>query len=87
MARFSDELSNITKFIGDWYVARVYETVASRFHLSDWHRTVNDKLRTVGELHELIKHDQTNRWMMILEVTVVLLFLIDIGFLIAGFKH
>jgi hypothetical protein len=87
MARFQDELTNITKFFGDWGLARVYEAVAARFHLSDWRRTVDDKLRTLDELHQLLKSDQANRWMMILEVTVVLLFIIDIGFLIAGFKH
>ena len=84
MARFNDELSNITKFFGDWHLARVYETVATRFHLSDWHRAVSDKLRTLDELHQLLKSDQSNRWMMFLEVTVVLLFIIDLAILLLG---
>lgn len=78
MARFSDELSNITKFFGDWHLARVYEAVASRFHLADWHRAVDDKLKTLDELHQMLKADQSNRWMMILEATIVLLFIIDL---------
>ena len=28
LARFSDELSNITKFFGDWHLARIYETIS-----------------------------------------------------------
>ncbi len=87
LTRFNDELSNITKFFGDWHVARVYETVSSRFHLGDWHRSVDAKLRAVADLHELLKHDQMNRWMMILEVTIVLLFVIDLAILFAGLKH
>lgn len=87
LARFNDELSNISKFFGDWHVARLYELVAARFHLSDWHRSVRDKLQTVAELHEMLKHDQSNRWMMILEVTIVLLFLIDIVMLFTGWKR
>src|SRR6187549_35370 len=47
LARFSDELSNITKFFGDWHLARVYEGVASRFHLADWHHTIDEKLKTL----------------------------------------
>jgi hypothetical protein len=87
MTRFRDELSNITKFIGDWHLARVYEAAAARFHLAEWHRSVEDKLRTVGELHELLKSDQSNRWMMILEVTIVLLFILDLLMLfLAGQK-
>ena len=86
MARFSDELSNISKFFGDWHAARLYEMTAARFHLGDWHRSVNDKLRTVGELHEMLKHDQSNRWMLALEIAVVLLFIIDVVMLFSGPK-
>lgn len=31
MARVSDELMNITKFFGDWHLARIYENLAARF--------------------------------------------------------
>jgi len=31
LARLSDELSNITKFFGDWHLARIYQGLASRF--------------------------------------------------------
>lgn len=84
MTRFSDELSNLSKFFGDWHMARIYETVAARFHLADWHRNIDEKLKTLGELHEILKHDQTNRWMILLEVTVVLLFIIDLALLFVG---
>jgi hypothetical protein len=78
LARYNDELSNITKFVGDWHLARVYETIASRFHLGDWHRSVDEKLRTLDNLYQLLQHDQSNRWMLLLELTIVLLFIIDL---------
>lgn len=86
LARFSDELSNITKFFGDWHLARIYEKISSRFHLADWHRTIDGKLKTLDDLYQLLKHDQTNRWMMILELTIVLLFIIDLVILVLGLK-
>jgi hypothetical protein len=84
MARFSDELSNITKFFGDWHLARIYEHISARFHLSDWHKTVDEKLGTLDNLYQLLIHDQNNRWMLILEVTVVLLFIIDLFLIMKG---
>jgi hypothetical protein len=87
LARFSDELSNITKFFGDWHLARIYENVSARFHLSDWHKTIDGKLKTLADLYQLLNHDQTNRWMLILEMTIVLLFVIDLVILFLGFKH
>ena len=86
LARYSDELSNITKFIGDWHLARVYETISTRFHLGEWHRTVDEKLKTLDNLYQLLQHDQSNRWMLMLEITIVLLFVIDLIILVMGIK-
>jgi len=78
LERFNDELSNITKFFGDWHLARVYRNVSGRFHLSDWHEVVNEKLKTLGELYQLLQQDRVNFWMVILETTIVLLFILDL---------
>jgi hypothetical protein len=86
LARLSDELSNITKFFGDWHLARIYENISARFHLSDWHRTIDEKLKTLDNLYQLLQHDQTNRLMLILEATIVLLFVVDLVLLFVGLK-
>jgi len=78
LARLQDELSNITKFFGDWHLARIYRGLSDRFHLQDWHRTIDEKLRTLDELYQLLRADQVNRWMLVLEMTIVGLFILDI---------
>lgn len=79
MARFSDELSNITKFFGDWHLAKIYEAVSARFHLADWHRTIDEKLKTLDDLYQLIASERNNKYMLILEGLIVLLFIIDLA--------
>ena len=86
MARFNDELSNTTKFFGDWHLARIYDALSSRFHLGDWHRSIEGKLKTLDDLYQLLKHDQNNRMMIGLEITIVLLFVIDLVILMVGLK-
>ncbi len=86
MARFNDELSNITKFFGDWHLARIYEKISSRFHLTDWHRTIDGKLKTLDDLYQILKHDRNNRVMVWLEIAIVLLFVIDLVILVLGLK-
>jgi hypothetical protein len=78
MARLTDELENITKFFGDWHLARIYQQVCSRFHLADWNRIINEKLQTLADLYQLLQQDRNNFWMMILETTIVLLFILDL---------
>lgn len=86
LARFSDELSNITKFFGDWHLARIYENISARFHLADWHHTIDEKLKTLDNLYQLLNQDLNNRWMLILELTIVLLFIIDLVLLFSGMR-
>jgi len=86
MARFNDELSNTTKFFGDWHLARIYEKISARFHLADWHRTIDGKLKTLDDLYQILKHDQNNRVMLWLEIAIVLLFVIDLVILMIGLK-
>jgi len=86
LARLSDELSNITKFFGDWHLARIYQAISSRFHLGDWHRTIDEKLKTLDDLYQLLKQDHNNWWMMVLEMTIVLLFIVDLVVLALGLK-
>jgi hypothetical protein len=82
MARLSDELSNITKFFGDWHLARIYQGLSQRFHMADWHRTIDEKLKTIDDMYQLLRAEQNNRWMLILEATIVLLFIIDLVILV-----
>jgi len=76
--RINDELSNITKFFGDWHLARLYQGLADRFHLGDWHKSVRQKLTALDEIYQLIHGDSNNRKMLMLEALIVLLFVIEV---------
>jgi hypothetical protein len=78
LARISDELSNITKFFGDWHLAKTHRNLADRFHLSDWQRIIGEKTRTLDGLYQILLQNRFNMWMFVLEVTIVLLFIIDL---------
>ena len=60
---------------------------ASRFHLGDWHRTIDEKLKTLDDLYQILQSDRNNRWMLTLEVRVVLLFVIDLVLLFLGARR
>jgi hypothetical protein len=78
LARLSDEFLNVTKFFGDWHFARIYQHLSKRFHLSDWHRIIQEKQKTLGDLYQLLQQDANNFLMVVLEMTIVLLFIIDL---------
>jgi len=84
LARLSDELLNTTKFFGDWHLARIYQLLSARFHLPDWHNIIKVKLTTLGELYQLLHQDWINFWMVVLEGSIVLLFVLDVFLLFVG---
>jgi hypothetical protein len=78
LARLSDELSNITKFFGDWHLAKTHRNLADRFHLNDWQRIIVEKTRTLDGLYQILLQNRFNTWMIVLEAAIVLLFIIDV---------
>lgn len=51
-----------------------------------WHHTIDKKLKTLDHLYQLLNQDLTTRWMLILELTIVLLFIIDLVVLFLGLR-
>jgi hypothetical protein len=78
ITKMSEEVSNITKFVGDWYLARVYLACKDRFHLGHWESSVDQKLLELDRLYSLVQSETYERRMLALEVLIAALFLFDV---------
>lgn len=78
LTEVADEINNIGKFFGDWYLAKIYEASKERFYLQEWEETVNEKLDTLDDLYQMASHETTNRRLILLELLIVLLFVVDL---------
>jgi hypothetical protein len=76
--KMSEEVSNITKFVGDWHLARVYLACKERFHLSHWESSVDQKLQELDRLYSIANAEVAQRRSLVLELMVVALFVIDV---------
>jgi len=70
-ARLSDEVSNISKFIGDWYLARVYQAARERFHLDGWRASLDHRLTQLDRTYGAMQADANDRRMLWLELLIV----------------
>jgi hypothetical protein len=85
LTKLADEVTNITKFFGDWYLARVYDAARERFHLDHWRNSVEQRLSHLDQLYSVVHAENYERRMIWLEVVVAIMIAID---LIAVFwKH
>jgi len=85
LAKVTDEIANTAKFFGDWYIARVYMGLASKLHISDYHKTVEEKLATLNDLYQSVLSEINGRQMLILEAMIVLLIIFEVG--MAFYRH
>lgn len=85
VTRLNDEVTNITKFFGDWYLARVYLDARERFHVNQWKSSVEERLRQIDALYTVAHTELTNRRMLWLEAIIVIFFAIDLlGIFVLG---
>src|SRR4030095_16620739 len=54
VAKITDEVSNISKFFGDWYLARLYLAARERFHINSWRESIENRLADVDKLYEAL---------------------------------
>lgn len=78
LTRLADEVTNITKFVGDWYLARVYLAARERFHLDRWRQSVEQRLGQLDQIYSVVQSEVYERRMLWLEIVIVLFFAIDL---------
>lgn len=78
VTKLNDEVTHISKFFGDWHLARVYSGAAERFYLNQWRQSVENRLSQLDNLYSVVNADINNRRMIWLELLIVLFFAIDL---------
>lgn len=68
--------------IGDWYTAKLYETIQSEFYLNDWKQTVRGKLDNLENIVQTIKDNLAISWENLLDrIQLALWIVMLIGYL------
>jgi hypothetical protein len=83
LTKLADEVTHITKFLGDWYLARVYLSARDRFHLEEWRSSVGQRLTHLDEVYSVVRTEVNERRMLWLEIIIVVFFAIDLFAILA----
>jgi hypothetical protein len=78
VAKLTDEITHITKFFGDWYLARIYLGARDRFYLDQWRASVEQRLAQLDKLYSVVHAEVNERRMLWLEIIIVIFFAIDL---------
>ena len=78
----TDEVTHITKFFGDWHLARVYLGARDRFYLDQWRTSVEQRLAQLDKLYSVVHSEIYERRMLWLEIIIVVFFALDLAIML-----
>jgi hypothetical protein len=87
LSELLERVENSLKIIGDFYLARVYESALQRLRVRAWQSTVTSKQRTLQNVYELIKSEVDTARSLSLEALVVLLIVVEVVLAVLTLKH
>jgi hypothetical protein len=76
----TERIDNAIKFVSDMYYARLYRLASTRMGVPDYRNLVDEKLRTVGELYDVMVDQFNEARSFLLEVAIAILALLDVIF-------
>lgn len=82
----TEQIDNAIKFVSDVYYARVYRLAATRMGVDDYRNSVDEKLRTVGELYDFMSDQFNEARSFVVELGIAILALLDVILLLKGFS-
>jgi len=82
VAKLTDEVTHITKFFGDWHLARVYLGARDRFYLDQWRMSVEQRLAQLDKLYSVVHAEVNEQRMLWLEIIIVIFFAADLAIML-----
>jgi hypothetical protein len=73
-----ERVDNAIKFLSDIFYTRVYRMAAARMSVPDYRALVEQKLRTAGELYDVMVNQFNEARTFVIEVLIALLCLLDV---------
>jgi hypothetical protein len=73
MSEMVERVENAVKIVGDFYLARLYQSALRRFRLPAWQESVLRKHRMLSEVNRMLSDGADTRRAELLEITIIVL--------------
>jgi hypothetical protein len=84
LTEFTERVDNALKVVGDFYLARVYQSAVRRFRIPSWQASVDGKQALVAQAYNLLKGEVDIRRSTLLEIVVIVLILLELVAAVRG---
>jgi hypothetical protein len=85
LTEFAERVDNALKVVGDFYLARVYESAVRRFRIRSWQASIDAKQALLAQAYGLVRGEVEARRSTVLELVVIILIVVEV--LLALTRH
>jgi|HubBroStandDraft_1064217.scaffolds.fasta_scaffold16196_2 hypothetical protein len=78
LTEFAERVDNALKVVGDFYLARVYESAVRRFRIRAWQASIDAKQGLLAQAYGLIRGEVEARRSTVLELVVIILIVVEV---------
>ena len=79
LSEFAERVDNTLKVIGDFYLARVYESAVRRFRIRSWQASIDAKQALLAQAHAMIRTEIDSRRTTLLELVIIVLIVFEVA--------
>jgi hypothetical protein len=80
-----ENIENVSKLIGDYYLAQVYKNLANLFNLKEWSDSIRHRLETTGDIYNISRTNLNERFLLYVEILLSFIFIMEFFLLLLDY--
>ncbi|MFX1321584.1 MAG: hypothetical protein ACFFAQ_08070 [Promethearchaeota archaeon] len=80
-----ENVENVSKLIGDYYLSQIYSCLANLFQLKQWSDSIRHRIETLGDIYNIAQTNINERILLYVEILLCFIFIMEFVFLILDF--
>ncbi len=80
-----ENIENVSKLIGDYYLAQIYRHLADLFQLKQWSDSIRHRLETLENIYNFTQSSINERFLLFVEILLTFIFIMEFILLLLDF--
>ena len=77
-----ENIENVSKLIGDYYLAQIYTNLSKLFELGHWSESIRHRLESIEDIYNIAQTNFNERFLLYIELLLSFVFIMEFVFLI-----
>ncbi|MFW9940342.1 MAG: hypothetical protein ACFFFT_04825 [Candidatus Thorarchaeota archaeon] len=80
-----ENIENVSKLFGDYYLAEIYTYLADLFQLKQWSTSIRHRLETIGDIYNVSQSNIHEKFLLYVEILLTFIFVMEFVLLLFDF--